>query len=351
MKFSIGSFVLLLSGHVQVQAFSAPWSSTNIYTRDSIQLQMRAGEETGREASSLNSAFIADPPVDSESAVEGSPKSFDYLDDGFVFGLEGSGLERPKGKQSQLVVEGDTLETQPYQFAVVSATFASHAIFAAHSVAQLTAMNGGDIPLTAVQTMATLAFSWIMADLGSGILHFSVDNYGNGRTPIMGGIIAAFQGHHTAQWTITEREFCNNVWKLCIPFGIPTVALISLLAGPSLPMVSFFFTVFCSMEILSQEFHKWSHMMQSDLNPIATSLQKAGLTIGRIPHAQHHVAPFKGNYCIVSGFCNKALDNSGFFRKLERVIYSINGVESNSWKIDPKLKAKTLSGDYSIKRY
>jgi ubiquitin-conjugating enzyme E2 variant len=105
------------------------------------------------------------------------------------------------------------------------------------------------------------------------------------------------------------------------------------------------------MEILSQEFHKWSHMMQSDLNPIATSLQKAGLTIGRIPHAQHHVAPFKGNYCIVSGFCNKALDNSGFFRKLERVIYSINGVESNSWKIDPKLKAKTLSGDYSIKRY
>ena len=35
-----------------------------------------------------------------------------YLDDGFIFGMEGSGIERPKGKVSQVVVEGDTTETQ-----------------------------------------------------------------------------------------------------------------------------------------------------------------------------------------------------------------------------------------------
>ena len=52
----------------------------------------------------------------------------------------------------------------------------------------------------------------------------------------MGNIIAAFQGHHTAPWTITERGFCNNVSKLCVPFGIPTVTAISLLAGPEHPM-------------------------------------------------------------------------------------------------------------------
>ena len=59
----------------------------------------------------------------------------------------------------------------------------------------------------------------------------SGDNYGNGRTPIVGSIIAAFQGHHTAPWTITERGFCNNVSKITVPFGVPTVAVISLLAG------------------------------------------------------------------------------------------------------------------------
>ena len=90
-------------------------------------------------------------------------------------------------------------------------------------------------------------------------------------------------------------------------------------------------------------------MTKSELNPFILGMQNAGLTIGRIPHAKHHIAPYMGNYCIVSGFCNKVLDTSGFFRKLERVIYAINGVEANSWKIDPKLKAKTLKGDYSLR--
>ena len=41
-----------------------------------------------------------------------SKETKSYLDDGFIFGLEGSGIERPKGKVSQVVVEGDTTETQ-----------------------------------------------------------------------------------------------------------------------------------------------------------------------------------------------------------------------------------------------
>ena len=44
--------------------------------------------------------------------------------------------------------------------------------------------------------------------------HFFVDNYGDGSTPVFGGQIAAFQGHHQRPWTITEREFCNNVHKV-----------------------------------------------------------------------------------------------------------------------------------------
>ena len=78
------------------------------------------------------------------------------------------------------------------------------------------------------------------------------------------------------------------------------------------------------------------------------TLQNLGLTIGRVPHAQHHIAPFDGNYCIISGACNPLLDNSGFFRRLEHIVYNINGVESNAWKLDPELKQKTLNGDYSL---
>merc|ERR1711981_1000467 len=84
---------------------------------------------------------------------------------------------------------------------------------------------------TALQTVSLTLISWVLADLGSGVLHWSVDNYGNGRTPVMGGIIAAFQGHHSAPWTICEREFENNVSKLCVPFGVQSLLLLKFAFG------------------------------------------------------------------------------------------------------------------------
>jgi hypothetical protein len=159
-----------------------------------------------------------------------------YLDDGFIFGLDGSGLERPKGKEASVVVEGDSLETTPQQVGIVLATFAGHSLFAANAIAQYFSQTGGNLEVTALTSLSTIIASWVIADFGSGVFHWAVDNYGNGRTPVMGSIIAAFQGHHSAPWTITYRGFCNNVWKLCIPFGIPTIGVISLLAGPENPM-------------------------------------------------------------------------------------------------------------------
>ena len=78
------------------------------------------------------------------------------------------------------------------------------------------------------------------------------------------------------------------------------------------------------------------------------SLQAAGWTIGRKPHARHHVAPYDGNYCIISGICNPWLDRSGFFRRLEHIVYRWNGVESNAWKLDASLRERTLLGDYRL---
>lgn len=354
MRFPTSAFMGLLA--MRTHAFSPQASSLERVFTKNVPTELRMAKfntilekNASPISSSLKSASIADPPL--ENIVEenmNKEQNKSYLDDGFVFGLEGSGLERPKGKVAQIVVEGDSLETQPHQVALTSATFVSHFLFAVNAINQLSTINHGDIPLTFAETAATIISSWLLADLGSGILHWSVDNYGNGRTPIMGGIIAAFQGHHSAQWTITERGFFNNVWKLCIPFGIPTVAVISSLAGSSHPLVSLFFISFCCLEILSQEFHKWSHMTKAQLHPVIMALQSSGLTIDRLSHANHHIAPYDGNYCIVSGFWNEALDESGFFRRLEKIIYQYNGVESNAWKLDAKLKEKTLRGDFSL---
>lgn len=37
---------------------------------------------------------------------------------------------------------------------------------------------------------------------------------GDANTPVLGKQIAAFQGHHQRPWTITQREFANNVHQV-----------------------------------------------------------------------------------------------------------------------------------------
>mmetsp|Transcript_14108 Transcript_14108/g.29685 ORF Transcript_14108/g.29685 Transcript_14108/m.29685 type:complete len:357 (-) Transcript_14108:1006-2076(-) len=319
--------------------YAAKMSKQGLQLRSTVikEADVTTEKQTTEEESSINYSF---------QESENIKKS--YLDDGFIFGLDGSGLERPKGKVASVVVEGDSLETTPQQVGIVSATFAGHAFFSASSILNLLSQHDGDIGATALTSLSVIIASWILADFGSGVFHWSVDNYGNGKTPIMGNIIAAFQGHHSAPWTITYRGFCNNVWKLCIPFGIPTIAAINVIAGPENPMITLFFAVFCAIEIMSQELHKWSHMTKSETPFWVNTLQDLGISIGRVPHAKHHIAPYDGNYCIVSGLCNEALDKSGFFRWMEHRIYDWNGVESNAWKLDPELRARTLRGDYSL---
>lgn len=63
--------------------------------------------------------------------------------------------------------------------------------------------------------------------------------------------------------------------------------------------------------------------------------QDANVLISRKAHGAHHRAPFEGNYCIVSGWWNGPLDNSGFLRKLEQLVLSMTGVEPRCWH-DPE---------------
>ena len=74
-------------------------------------------------------------------------------------------------------------------------------------------------------------------------------------------------------------------------------------------------------------------------------LQSAGLLISRKAHGAHHKAPFQGNYCIVSGIWNSALDqdgsDQGFFRRLENIIAARFGVEPRCW-YEPKYEVEEL---------
>lgn len=176
--------------------------------------------------------------------------------------------------------------------------------------------------------------AYLLADLGTGIYHWGVDNYGDGNTPVFGGQIAAFQGHHQRPWTITEREFCNNVHKVFAP-ATPVAGVMFLASCWNPGTWSAVASTFLFLACMSQQFHAWSHMKKSELPQVIHLAQEAGLLISRKDHGAHHKAPFDGNYCIVSGIWNPILDQGGdensFFRVLERVIYNVWNVEPRCW--------------------
>ena len=192
-----------------------------------------------------------------------------------------------------------------------------------------------DGPADAAAAAVAIALAYVLSDLGTGIYHWGVDNYGDSKTPLVGSQIAAFQGHHQRPWTITEREFCNNVHKVFRPASVPAAMLFagSFVASPALAVWS---SAFLFLACMSQQFHAWSHMKRSELPDIVNILQDAGLLISRRAHGAHHRAPFEGNYCIVSGWWNPILDadgssNSSFFRKMEQLVYKLYGVEPRCW--------------------
>jgi ubiquitin-conjugating enzyme E2 variant len=69
-------------------------------------------------------------------------------------------------------------------------------------------------PGDAATVLGAVFAAYVLSDLGTAVYHWAVDNYGDGNTPFFGRQIAAFQGHHQRPWTITQREFCNNVHQV-----------------------------------------------------------------------------------------------------------------------------------------
>lgn len=169
---------------------------------------------------------------------------------------------------------------------------------------------------------------YLFADLGSGVYHWGIDNYGSASTPIFGSQIDAFQGHHKWPWTITRRQFANNLNALARVIML-IVLPINLTCHD--PVLLGFVGMASGCIMFSQQFHAWAHGTKSKLPPIVVALQDAGVLVSRSQHGAHHRAPYNNNYCIVSGIWNEFLDQHKVFEALEMVLFFKLGLTPRSW--------------------
>ncbi|GLT59399.1 hypothetical protein SLA2020_322200 [Shorea laevis] len=169
---------------------------------------------------------------------------------------------------------------------------------------------------------------YLLADLGSGVYHWGIDNYGDASTPVFGAQIEAFQGHHKWPWTITRRQFANNLHALAraITFSVLPIDLLC-----NDPIVHGFVALCSGCIMFSQQFHAWAHGTKSKLPPLVVALQDVGVLVSRSQHSAHHRPPYNNNYCIVSGVWNQFLDKHKVFEALEMVLFFRLGVRPRSW--------------------
>jgi plasmanylethanolamine desaturase len=184
-----------------------------------------------------------------------------------------------------------------------------------------------DPALFSWSTLVALVLGALLADFGSGVVHWIADTWGSESLPVFGRrFLRPFRIHHVNPRDILRRDWIDLNGDVAL-LTCPIFAAAWLVPGASeagrLAVVLLFA---CGATALpTNQIHQWAH--RPDPAPLVAWLQRRGVILDRTRHARHHTPPYVSNYCIATGWCNRALGALGFFPALERVIERVTGIE------------------------
>src|SRR5688572_27307355 len=140
-------------------------------------------------------------------------------------------------------------------------------------------LEAGYVPLAAL-------LGWILADLFSGLVHWSLDTFGSVRTPVVGpAFIRPFREHHADPQGMTRHDFIEVNGASCLGC-LPFLFLSLQLNG----MVHAIVVFACLGILLTNQCHKWAHM---DKPPALVGLlQRMRLILRAKEHRLHHTPPY-----------------------------------------------------------
>ncbi|GJD06823.1 Fatty acid desaturase 4-like 1, chloroplastic [Galdieria sulphuraria] len=205
-------------------------------------------------------------------------------------------------------------------------------------------------------------FAFITADFISGIYNWASRNYFSNTDSCYVSLVSK-RSHSKAGGCSSEDEevsdFFSNVYWYCL-FTIPFLATLTYFRDDLPIFFNSFLIFFLSLLAIWPEAHKWGHMADPERPPppVVCLLQSYGLLIPIHEHLWHHDSHLfyrtgtedsaslevmndssqTAAYCAISGHWNRFLDITGFFRKLEWLIYCLFRIEPKIWSILPHLK-------------
>lgn len=192
------------------------------------------------------------------------------------------------------------------------------------------------LALFAVRIVTNLAPAWWMpvafllgiavADLGSGLVHWFADTWGDDDLPVIGHrLLKPFRLHHVDPDNFLRRSFIDANGDVAFA-TLPALLLLLLVPldrawGPAVAIAGL---GLCGVGMWTNQIHQWAHM-PSPPGPVRV-LQRCGLLLGQQAHAAHHAGAYDRHYCITTGWWNEPLEAMGFFRRAEAVITKSTGL-------------------------
>lgn len=177
---------------------------------------------------------------------------------------------------------------------------------------------------------------YLLADLGSGIVHWLGDRYGSVDTPLVGpNFIRPFREHHVDPKGMTRHDFIEtngNNSLVTLPVIFACFWIFPLQAAWGL----FGFCTIVSMAawvFATNQFHKWSH--EDDVPAWVLWLQRNHVILGVRHHDVHHTYPYETYYCITSGWLNEPLHRIRFWARAEALVEAVTGVAAYRDDNDP----------------
>jgi ubiquitin-conjugating enzyme E2 variant len=201
--------------------------------------------------------------------------------------------------------------------AAIAAAFAALAALAVRIVIQ--------VDLWQWWVPAALVAGILLADFGSGLVHWSADTWGRDDLIVIGPrLLVPFRVHHVNPDDFLRRNFADTNGDVALIAIAPLVSLTLLPLGEAWQVaVAAGGFGLCGAGMLTNQIHQWAHMPSPPR--LVRILQDAGVILGRHEHAVHHRRPYDVRYCITTGWCNRPLEAAGFFRALERTITRVTG--------------------------
>jgi hypothetical protein len=163
---------------------------------------------------------------------------------------------------------------------------------------------------------------YIVADIVSGLVHFTFDRYMNVDTFLLGpNFVRPFREHHSDPIDITRHGFLETNGNNCLATVIP---LWLVMIAPWTydnriwHWTATMLTVGAVATFATNQFHKWAHDVSAPA--FITWIQRRHLILPVNHHQIHHTWPYETYYCITTGWMNWPLHKIRFWVLLEKVI-------------------------------